>query len=275
MFIDTHAHLFFKDFEQDLDDVIRRAREAGVDYIVCPGTDLETSRASVALAEKYDCIYAAVGFHPHEAKKAASEEGIVLSEVLDEIIQLSQHHKVVAIGEIGLDYHYNYSPQEIQREVFSKQIEIARRRGLPIIIHTRESESDVLRIVEEHLHQDGHWKSSASKGVFHCFSGDVSMAEKVIGWGFFISIPGPITFPAKRGKPNTMLDVVGQISMDRILLETDSPYLTPHPYRGKRNEPANIPVIAKKIADVKQSSLDEVGKMSTLGASKLFNLPTI
>lgn len=269
MFVDSHAHLFFKDFEDDLDDVIRRALDVGVDYIICPGTDLETSRKSVELAEKYDIIYASVGFHPHDAKKAALGNGLASANILEEIEKLSFHLKVVAIGEIGLDYHYNFSPPDVQREVFSEQITIARRRHLPIIIHSREAEVDTLRIIEAQITAES---SAQLKGVFHCFPGDTAMASKVISWGFFISIPGPVTFPVKPGKSNPMVEVVQRIPAKHILLETDSPYLTPHPYRGKRNEPANITFIAKKIADLRETSVEAIGQTSSLGARKLFGI---
>ena len=272
MFVDTHAHLFFKDFENDLGDVISRARDAGVEYIVCPGTDLETSRQSIELAERFDIVYAAVGFHPHDAKKAAESSGNINVAMLAEIEELSKHPRVVAIGEIGLDYHYNHSPPEVQRQVFSEQIGIARRRNLPIVIHTREAEADVLRIVEEHVIANAGWRQSKPKGVFHCFPGDVAMAGKVINWGFYISIPGPVTFPSKPGKPNRMADVAGQVSAGHMLLETDSPFLTPHPYRGKRNEPSYIPLIAKKVSELRGVSVGDVGNTSTLGARSLFSL---
>ena len=197
MFIDTHAHLFFKDFQDDLDEVIRRAKDAGVEYIVSPGTDLETSRKSIELAEKHDMVYACVGFHPHDASKADEQS-------LEEIEQLSHHAKVVGIGEIGLDYHYNYSPHEKQREVFSRQFEIAQRRNLPIVVHSREAEEDTLRIAEQYTARNLRSVVTNRSGVFHCFPGDFAMAEKVIGWGFYISIPGPVTFPIKPNKPNSM-----------------------------------------------------------------------
>ena len=269
MFIDSHAHLFFKDFQNDLDGVLQRAGDAGVERIVCPGTDLETSRKSVELAERFDMVYAAVGFHPHDAKKAIDEKGAMRASVLEDIERLSTHAKVVAIGEIGLDYHYNYSPPDVQCLVFSEQIRLARKRKLPIIIHTREAESDVLRIVREEV---GSGWEGPEKGVFHCFSGDVAMARKVIDWGFYISIPGPVTFPPKPGKLNTMAQVVAGIPAEHILLETDSPFLTPHPFRGKRNEPSYLPIIAKKISELKECSVDEVGLKSTTGTNRLFHI---
>ncbi len=265
MFIDSHAHLFFKDFQNDLDDVVKRAQDVGVSYIVNPGTDLGTSKESVALAEKYEMIYACVGFHPHDASKADERS-------LEEIEKLSQHPNVVAIGEIGLDYHYNFSPPEQQREVFGQQIEIAQRRNLPIVIHSREAEDDTLAIVEEKLRKNSSWRKGQAKGVFHCFPGDVAMAQKVIGWGFYISIPGPVTFPVKPNKANSMVDVVSNIPIEHILLETDSPYLTPVPYRGKRNEPSNIPLIATKISELKNIPLEMVGTATSNAACTLFGI---
>ncbi|MBI4549243.1 MAG: TatD family hydrolase, partial [Ignavibacteriae bacterium] len=263
MFIDTHAHLFFKDFRHDLNKVIKQAQDAGVQYIINLGTDVETSRESIELAEKYEIVYSCVGFHPHEAKKADEQS-------LEEIEKLSHHPKVVGIGEIGLDYHYNFSPPERQREVFAYQIDIARRRNLPIAIHCREAEDDTLWIVDEKYKSGSKDHSVRWKGVFHCFSGDVAMAQKVIDWGFYISIPGPVTFGSKSSKPNSMVDVASRISMEHILLETDSPYLTPAPHRGKRNEPANIPIIAQKIAELQGLLLEEVAQVSTESACALF-----
>jgi TatD DNase family protein len=270
MYIDSHAHLFFKDFKDDLEVVLGRAKTTGIDYIVNPGTDLETSKESVDLARSHKEIYAAVGFHPHDASKANTE-------TLAEIERLSYERKVVAIGEIGLDYHYNFSPPEQQREVFATQIEIAVRRNLPIIIHSREAEPDTVSIVERALINNPDWMNNdgtmSPRGVFHCFPGDEAMARKVIGWGFFISIPGPVTFSSKPNKPNTMAEVVGAIPLEHILLETDSPYLTPVPHRGKRNEPSNIPLIAKKIAEIKGVPEEEVGTITSQNVRRLFGIP--
>ncbi len=274
MFVDSHAHLFSRDFEIDLDDVIQRARDAGIRFIVCPGTDLETSRESIGLSEKYDLVYACVGFHPHEASKADGRS-------LEEIETLSHHQKVVAIGEIGLDYHYNFSPPEVQRAVFSQQIDIAWRRNIPIVIHSREAEEDTRRIVGEKIVAENNKHDAEpnelhprlrSWGVFHCFAGDLAMAKKVIEWGFYISIPGPVTFPVKSGKNGTMIEVVQGIPVEHLLLETDSPYLAPQPYRGRRNEPSYIPIIAKKVSELKGLSLEDVASASTLGAQTLFGI---
>ena len=270
MFVDSHAHLFFQEFQTDFEDVLRRAREAGVRYVISPGTDLETSRESIALAEKYEMIYACTGVHPHDASK-------VDEDTLADIETLSRHPKVVAIGEIGLDYHYNFSPPEKQRDVFSRQIDIAQRRNLPIVIHSREAEHDTLRIIEEKMKAMPSWRRSddgrpAPKGVFHCFPGDSRMAQLVIDWGFYISIPGPVTFGSKPAKPNAMEEVVSKVPLEHILLETDSPYLTPAPNRGKRNEPSNILHIARKIAELKGCSVEDVGRLTSLGVKMLFGV---
>lgn len=274
MFIDSHAHLFFKDFQNDLDEVLKRARDAGVDYIICPGTDLHTSNQSIALAEKYEMVYAAVGYHPHDAKEADLK-------ILEDIERLSSHPKVVAIGEIGLDYHYNFSPPETQREIFNQQIDIAVRRNLPIIIHSREAENDVIKIIEEKLRQYPEWRAylkrdydryPTPKGVFHCFPGDSKMAWRLIQMGFYISLTGPVTYGNKPNKPNSMIEVAAHVSAEHILLETDSPYLTPSPYRGKRNEPANVKYIAQKIAELQGLSVEDIGRASSFGVHKLFGI---
>jgi TatD DNase family protein len=268
MFADSHAHLFLKDYSDDLGDVIKRAIDAGVKYIITPGTDLETSQSAIKLAEKYEMIYACVGFHPHDAAKADFRS-------LEEIEKLSHHSKVVAIGEIGLDYHYDYSPRDKQQEIFARQMEIAARSSLPIVIHSRDSEEDLLNIVEKQIALLPGWRSqdnvSLPRGVFHCFPGDVAMAHKVIEWDFYISIPGPVTF-SNKSKPNLMVEVAKEISLNHILLETDSPYLTPVPFRGKRNEPANIPLIARIIADLQEKEVQTIGIVTTKNVETLFGI---
>jgi TatD DNase family protein len=213
-----------------------------------------------------------VGFHPHEAARCESS-------ALEEIEELSHHEKVVGIGEIGLDYHYDYSPRERQQEVFGLQIDIARRRNLPIVIHTREAEEDSLRIVEQKIGGPGGWRitaeaggegAAAPRGVFHCFPGDEAMALKVNAWGFYISIPGPVTFAAKPPKQNLMAEVAAKIPLDKMLLETDSPYLTPVPFRGKRNEPSRLPIIAQRVAELKGVSVEEVGRVTSESVRRLF-----
>ncbi len=268
MFIDSHAHLFSKDFADDVSVVLTRARDARVTEIVNPGTDLETSREALTLARANGMIHPAVGFHPHDASKA--DRGS-----LAQIEELSLDPSVVAIGEIGLDYHYNFSPPEVQRDAFAAQIAIAVRRDLPIIIHSREAEEDTLRIVGEFVRSHPTWRTGGDgrgvRGVFHCFPGDPAMAQKVIDWGFYISIPGPVTFPAKPNRPNVMAAVVAATPLEYMLLETDSPYLTPVPHRGKRNEPSHIPIIAAKIAEIKNVPLEEVGAATSAAVRRVFH----
>jgi len=267
-FIDSHAHIFFREYEADLDDVLARAAGAGVRAVVCPGTDLETSRESVLLAGRFPSVRAAVGVHPHEASGASAD-------VLSEIESLGGAGGVVAVGEIGLDYHYDYSPRDVQQEVFSLQLAIAVRRKLPVIIHSREAWEDTVRIVRETVASNPSWRGRPdadppARGVFHCFPGDGKMAEEVIALGFYISFPGPLTFPEKANRPNLMARVAAEISLDHVLLETDSPYLTPHPHRGGRNEPAYIPLIASKLSEVTGKSLAEISERTSRNTVNLF-----
>jgi len=276
MFVDSHAHLFAREFHDDLEDVLMRARDAGVDHIITPGTDLATSRDAIALAERHGMLHPCVGFHPHDASKADDA-------ALEAIEQLSHQPNVVAIGEIGLDYHYNFSPPEIQREVFARQIDLAICRDLPIVIHSREAEADTLAIVEEKVRKHPSWRAAGAanhdrfpspKGVFHCFPGDAAMARKVIGLGFYVSLPGPLTFGSKPAKPNLMAEVASAISAEHLLLETDSPYLSPVPHRGKRNEPSHLPLIARKLAEFQHISVEDVARTTSFGALKLFGVGT-
>ncbi|MBI4428961.1 MAG: TatD family hydrolase [Ignavibacteriales bacterium] len=263
MYVDSHAHLFYEDFDEDLPDVIQRAIHAGVEKIIVPGTTLETSNEAVGLAEKYQLVFACVGFHPHEASKATDTQ-------LAEIESLSRHPKVVAIGEIGLDYHYDFSPRDQQRNVFRKQIQIAIRRNLPIVVHTRESTADAFEIVREVSALNRQWKATEQgdkRGVFHCFTGSVEEANILFGLGFYVSYPGIVTF-----KNSPVLTTLKTIGLGRILLETDSPYMAPVPVRGKRNEPANIALTAKKMAEVLGERLDEVARVTKENATFLFAL---
>jgi TatD DNase family protein len=269
MYIDSHAHIFLEDYGADRDDVLKRAREAGVECIVVPGTMVETSREAVELAERHDFVYACVGIHPHEASKATPEQ-------FREIEDLSKHTKVVAIGEIGLDYHYDFSPPEIQREFFKEQIQLAVRRDLPIVVHTRESLPEALSIVREAAGRAASWRSGFSnihsrfpspKGVFHCFPGNAEEAWQLMENGFFVSFPGIVTF-----KNSSALETVRKFGYDHVLIETDSPYLAPVPHRGKRNEPAYIALIAAAIADACGASAEDVARTTRLNAKRLFNI---
>jgi TatD DNase family protein len=274
MYIDSHAHISSHDFDVDRDEVIQRALDAGVEFIVNPGTDLADSRKAVELADRYPSVYACVGYHPHEAGKADEKS-------LLEIEELSKHPRVVAIGEIGLDYHYNLSPPDRQEAIFAAQIEIAQRRNLPIVIHTREAMEPTLRIVEEAIARSGDaWRTSAAperkrytapRGVFHCFPGDVATAWKVIGMGFFVSLPGIVTFK----KAGNAAAVAAEISPEHLLLETDSPYLAPVPQRGKRNEPAFLPLIAARIGELQHLSAEDIGRATNYNVYHLFGIGSV
>lgn len=268
MFIDSHAHLFYEDFKDEVDSVIRRALDSGVEAIVVPGTNLETSKEAIALADRYECIYACVGFHPHEASKADAKS-------LSEIAELSRHPKVVAIGEIGLDFHYDLSPREAQRVVFQNQIELAVRSDLPIVVHTRESVPETITMVDQAVQTHPDWRrrmmNSHSRvppprGVFHCFTGDAAQGWQLLSLGFSLSYPGIVTF-----KNSPVVDTLRRLGYDHILLETDSPYLAPVPHRGKRNEPANVALIGARVAEILGASVDDVARTSSFNARRLFS----
>lgn len=269
MFIDSHCHLTAKEFDADRNDVIRRAQDAGVQYIINPGTTLDDSRNAVALAEKHDCVYACVGIHPHEASSADDR-------VLREVEELSAHPKVVAIGEIGLDFHYDYSPRDVQEAVFRMHIAIAQRRGLPVVIHTREAMDRTIAIVEEMMVGKDEGGSGGQekrryptpRGVFHCFPGDVETAWQLIDFGFSISLPGVVTFK----NSGHAAAVAASVPVEHLLLETDSPYLAPVPHRGTRNEPRNIPIIAAKVAALQHLSVADVARATNYAAWKLFHV---
>jgi len=260
MLIDTHAHLDDARYDGDREAMIARAREAGVGTFITIGCDLATSRAAVELADRYPFVYASIGVHPHEVRHI--DDGWY-----DEFRRLARHPKVVAYGEIGLDYHYNHSPPKLQRERFREQIQLARELKLPVVIHTREAQEDTIAILKEEQAAD-------VGGVFHCFTGDAWLAKDGLGLGFYLSFSGVVTF-----QNATMLrEIVTTIPMDRILIETDCPYLTPAPHRGKRNEPAYVRLVAETIASVKSTaspvSVDEVGRLTSANACRLFKLPT-
>jgi TatD DNase family protein len=265
MYIDSHAHLFYEDYRDDLQAVIERARSVGVEAIVVPGTTLATSQEAVALAKRFDDVYACVGFHPHEASKATDND-------LSEIERLSHHRRVVAIGEIGLDFHYDFSPRETQESVFQKQIEIAIRRNLPIVVHTRESMTQAIEIVQQTVKEHPEWRRNSSndngwRGVFHCFTGSATEAEKLFELGFLVSYPGIVTF-----KNSPVLETLKEIGFQHILLETDSPYLAPAPFRGKRNEPANVVYVANRIAELFHVAPSDIASVAGRNTRKLFGL---
>ncbi len=269
MLIDTHAHLSSPEFDGDRDQVIARAKDAGIEYIVVPAVDAQSSIAATALAERSGMIFACVGFHPHDASKATPD-------LLAEIERLSRHPRVVAIGEIGLDYYYDYSPRDVQAIVFREQLRIAVRRDLPVVIHTRDSIDDTIRIVGETIAESPNWRNGMTgsdnkvpklRGVFHCFPGDAATAWKLIKMGFLVSCPGIVTF-----KNSGSADVLRSIGYDHIMIETDSPFLSPVPLRGTRNEPANVKIIANAVADIVHASFDDIARTTSYNAMKLFGL---
>lgn len=259
---DTHCHLDFDLFDNDRDEVLERARDVGIIRMLNPGIDLKTSRSAIQLADIYPEVYAAVGMHPNEAKSCSKE-------TLDLLRSSAQHPKVVAIGEIGLDYYRNFTPIDLQIKIFREQLSLAAELGLPVVIHNRKATNDMLNILES-WHREVSAVESAlgvQPGVLHSFSGDILDASRAVALGFKIGITGPVTF--KNSKQ--LHDVVSAISLEHILIETDAPFLAPHPHRGQRNEPAHVIHIAQTIARLKNVSLNAVAEMTTRNAVALFH----
>ena len=254
MLVDSHAHIDDARFDADRAEVVARAAAAGVALIINVGADMASSARSVALAEQYPGIYAAVGMHPHDAKDMLESDYVQLEK-------WTTHPKVVAIGEIGLDYHYDLSPRPIQKEVFLRQLDLARKTDKPFIIHEREAHGDTLDIIRS--------AARGLRGVFHCFSGSVETAREFLKMGFYISLAGPVTF-SNSGKTK---EVAKFVPLDRLLVETDSPYLTPHPHRGHRNEPAYVRIVAEEIATLRNLSIEELAAATTANVRRLFNIP--
>ncbi|HSH25093.1 MAG TPA: TatD family hydrolase [Massilibacterium sp.] len=257
MLFDTHAHLNAEQFNEDREETIKRAIDAGVSNILVVGFDNETIDGAIELAEQYDFIYAAIGWHPVDAIDATEQD-------FKRIEQLASHKKVVALGEMGLDYHWDKSPKEIQKEVFRRQIQIAKKVNLPIIIHNREATQDCIQILREE-------KANEVGGIMHCFSGSVETAEECVKLNFHISLGGPVTFKNAR-QPK---EVAKEIPLHRLLIETDCPYLAPHPYRGKRNESAYVKLVAEQIAELKGLSYEEVANKTTDNAKQLFRIESV
>lgn len=261
-YTDTHCHLDFDRFEPDRNKVISRAWEAGLVKILNPGIDLPSCREAIHLAERYpNEIFAAVGVHPNHGAGWTEDELRALRE-------LAQHPGVVAIGEIGLDYYREYTPHDVQRIMLRQQLNLAAEVNLPVVLHNRESTPDLMKILEEWINtlQKQNHPLAERPGVLHSFSGDLDTAQRGISMGFVLGIGGPVTFKNAHDKK----ELVRNIPLDRILLETDAPFLTPHPHRGKRNEPGYIPHIAEEIAKLKETSLEEVAKTTTTNAQNLF-----
>lgn len=254
MLFDTHVHLNADQFIEDREEVIERARDAGVKYMNVVGFDRKTITLAMEIAEQYENIYASVGWHPVDAIDMTEKDLIWIEE-------LTKHPKVVALGEMGLDYHWDKSPKEIQKQVFRKQIRLAKKVNMPIIIHNREATEDVLEI----LHDEN---ATEIGGIMHCYSDSVDYVQTILDMNFYISLGGPVTF-----KNATMPKEVAKIvPLNRLLIETDAPYLAPHPNRGKRNEPAYVSLVAQKIAELRGISFEEVSKRTTENACEFFQI---
>jgi TatD DNase family protein len=263
MFVDSHAHLDGKPFDSDREQVIARAREAGVQTIVAIGNGDGPAQVDcgIHLAEKYDFIYATLGIHPHEARLADDA-------AYQNMERLARHPKVIAWGEIGLDYFYDHSPRDVQKNVFTRQMELAAAAKLPIVIHCRPSDGsndawdDCLGLMRE------HWATNGLGGILHCFTGNWPQAKRALDLGFMISFAGNVTFP----KAQQIRDAALEVPLDRMLIETDSPYLAPVPLRGKRNEPAFVKETARKLGELRGLTAEEVGKQTTRNFYNFFKL---
>jgi TatD DNase family protein len=253
--IDTHCHLDMEAYHSDLDEVITSAAQHGVTRIITIGIDVASSRAAIDLAGRYDNVYATVGIHPHDAGQATPG-------ALAQLRLLAGEDRVVGYGEIGLDYAKNYAPRKVQIQAFAEQLTMAQELALPVIIHDREAHSDVLSLIRA----AGHFPR---QGVMHCFSGDQEFAKAVLDLGFYLSIPGVATF----ANASILREVIRMVDLDALLLETDGPFLAPVPYRGKRNEPKYMLYTAQIVAELKNIPLEEVARVTTANAVRLFNLP--
>ncbi len=250
-FIDTHCHLFWEDFNEDIEQVLERAFEAGVSDMLVPATDFKTLQQALDLTRRFEHVFASAGIHPHDAAELPGD-------YIDRLKEAAREDAVLAIGEIGLDYHYDFCPQPKQHEVLHAQLELATRLDLPVIIHNRESDEDLYSILREH--QDG-----TLRGQFHCFSSGPEYAERVLDIGFHISFTGNVTF-----KKSTLDEVLALVPDNRLLIETDSPFMSPMPFRGKRNEPMRIPLIAERFAVARGQSVAHIAEVTTTNAIELY-----
>lgn len=260
-FVDTHCHLDFQSFEADREAVLERAWMNGLKRVLNPGIDPESSQSAINLSDRYQQIYAAVGVHPNDAD--------CWSDVVhSEIRHLARHPKVVAIGEIGLDYYHKKAAQEIQYRAFTEQLELAAELDLPVVIHNREASDDLLRILSDWAKRIERTDESKSRprGVLHSFSGSLEYAHQAIAMGFLIGFSGPLTFQNAKG----LRETAAKIPLEAVLVETDAPFLTPHPYRGKRNEPANVRLVLEKLAEIHSLPIEEVARITNTNAEKLF-----
>ncbi len=257
-FVDTHFHLDFEQFEGEQAEVVARAVEAGVMQMISIGTSLATSQQAVALAERFEPVWAAVGIHPNDATEWGPEAEQALRG-------WAAHPKVVAIGEIGLDFYWERVPHAVQQRAFEAQLALAAELGLPVIIHDRDAHEEIMATLRQWV---GTLTDTMPRGVLHFFSGDLPMAQEALALGFYLGTDGPLTFKNAR----ELQAVVARLPLNRLLLETDAPFLAPHPYRGRRNEPAYIPLIAQQLATLHGTTLEEVAQHTTTNARHLFGL---
>jgi TatD DNase family protein len=254
--IDTHCHLDMIRSGEDINEIVSRAAARGVSRIITIGIDIKSSKKAIEIAEKHESVYASVGIHPHNVQELQDDS-------YDELEKLSASKKVVAYGEIGLDFVKQYAPQHVQIEHYARQVALAKRTGLPLVIHDREAHDEIMHILQREA-------PFAAAGVMHCFSGDWQLATRVLDLGFLISIPGVVTFK----KASALHKVAREIPLDKLILETDAPFLTPDPYRGRTNMPEYVLYTAKKIADLRSITVEEVARATTENACKLFNIKT-
>ena len=252
MLTDTHCHLFYKELKNDLDAIISRAIDMKVTRFICVGTNIEDSKECLSISENNDNIFASVGVHPHDAQN-------VLEGYIDEIYELMEFESMVAIGEMGLDYFRNISEPLIQEKVFREQVKVAQDLNRPIIFHNREADSDIIKVLSDY---------PDVIGVAHCFSSNLETANALLEMGYYISFSGNLTF-----KNSHLPDIAKEIPLEKLLVETDSPYLSPEPHRGKKNEPSRVRFVAEKLAEIKKISFEDIAKHTHENASELFQLP--
>jgi len=254
LLFDTHVHLNVKQFQEDREETMQRAFDAGVKYMTVVGFDRETIPLAIQIAEENETIYATVGWHPVDAVDMTDEDLQWIEELLD-------HPKVVALGETGLDYHWDKSPVDIQKDVFRKQIRLAKKKNMPIIIHNREATEDILDLLEEE-------NAKEVGGIMHCYNDAAKYVERCLNMNFYISFGGTVTF---KNAPLPK-EAAAEVPLDKLLVETDAPFLAPHPNRGKRNEPAYVKFVAEKLAEIKECPLEEIEKVTTQNAFQVFRL---
>ena len=254
--VDTHAHIDEEGFAQDFDEMLERAYANDVKYVVNIGANMDESRVSIELADKYESIYATVGVHPHDVEE-------INDKALDQLAQWCKHDKVVAVGEIGLDYFRSQTSKEMQAYAFAAQLDVARQMHMPVSIHDRDAHGDVMRMLKN--------EGKGINGILHCFSGSWEMAKELIKMDYYIAIGGAVTFKNAAKLP----EIAANIPLEYLLLETDCPYLAPHPHRGTRNEPANIRPIAEFIANIRGITLEELAAATTANAARIMRMPIL